>query len=477
MKILFIYPNVTKQISPQLGICSIAAIAHQLRHECDIYDLTIIPVGEEVSTFISKLDSFKPDLLAISCRSNEWEFIVQLFNSVNVDDKLKIFGGPHATVAPEEVINIADIVVIGEGEGIFSELLQKIESKDDYTITPGCWIKQGDKIIKNEMAPLISNLDEIPLPLWKIFDDIHYYDSYIKGLFKGAKVVGTFESARGCPYACTYCTNDKVRGLYQGKGKWRREKSVERIVEEIRTFRDEYGLDCVYFVDEVMLTSIDRLERFRDLYSSTIGAPFVFMERPENMIDEKVRIIKQAGAHMVSIGIESGDENLRKNLLGRRHSNKTIVSAFQTAKNYNITTHAFTMVGFPGQDRESIEKTYKLLKEARPNTVQVSTLYPLRGTKLYDQVVREKMFDPKTPMPKSYYGESSLKFPNKRQQELVRWRYLLSNYTSRFPGFHFFMMVQPSQRVARIFILLHTIFRLLRKGKVSFLLKAIFRRT
>lgn len=476
MKILFIYPNVTRQISPQLGICSIAAVADQLGHECDLYDLTIIPAGKEFSTFASKLESFEPDLLAVSCRSNEWAFINQLFRYVNVDDKLKVFGGPHAAVAPEEVIRIADIVVIGEGEDTFSELLRKMDCKEDFTKIAGCWIKQGRTIIKNEMRNLISDLDKIPLPYWKIFDDTHYYDSYIKTLFQGAKVVGTFESSRGCPYACTYCTNDYVRTLYRDKGKWHREKSVERVVQEVRLFRDEYGLDCIYWIDEVVMTSIDRLERFRDIYSSEIGLPFVFMERPENMTDEKVRIIKQAGAQRVSIGIESGDENLRKNLLDRRHSNETIISAFRTAKKYGLTTHAFTMIGLPGQDRHSIEETYRLIRETQPDTVQTTIFYPLRGTKLYEKVVEEELFDPKTHMPEGYYGESCLKFSRSWKEELLRWQFLLARYNSRFPGLRFFVIVQPSQLVFRIFVLAHQVYETFKREGFSYTLKAIYRR-
>ncbi|MFC1907290.1 B12-binding domain-containing radical SAM protein [Chloroflexota bacterium] len=476
MKILFVYPNVTRQISPQLGICSIAAVADQLGHECDLYDLTIIPAGKEFSTFTLKLESFEPDLLAVSCRSNEWAFLDQLFRYVKVDDKLKVFGGPHATVAPEEVIQIADIVVIGEGEDTFSELLKKIDCEEDFTKIAGCWIKEGSKIIKNEMRNLISDLDKLPVQYWKIFDDIHYYNSYIKTLFQGAKVVGTFEGSRGCPYACTYCTNDYVRTLYRGKGKWRREKSIERIVQEVCMFRDEYGLDCIYWIDEVLLTSFDRLKRFRDLYSSEIGVPFVFMERPENMIDEKVCIIKQAGAQRVSIGIESGDENLRKNLLGRHHSNETIISAFKTAKKYNLTTHAFTMVGYPDQDRHSIKETYRLIREAQPDTVQTSIFYPLRGTKLYEKVVEEGLFDPKTPMPKEYYSASCLNYPKRWKEELLRWEYFLANYNSRFPAFRFLVIIQPSQLVFRIFALAYRVCKTFKKEGFNYTLKAIHRR-
>jgi len=459
MKILFVYPNVTSQRSPQLGICMIASVAHQLGHECYMFDLTCIPRGKEVSTFKSKIESIKPDLLAVSCRSNEWPMIEKLFQSVNVSNILKVFGGPHATVAPEETLEIADIAVIGEGENTFSELLKRIKDGKDISKIAGTWTKKNGSIIKNDMRDLISDLDNLPFPYWNIFDSIHYKKSYVMEHFKGAGIVGTFETTRGCPYGCTYCTNDYIRGLYKDKGKWRREKSPERIIEEVKKFRDEYGLDGIYWIDEVVLTNIDRLKKFRDLYVSEIGVPFVFMERPENMTDEKVSIIKQAGAKMVSIGIESGDENIRRNLLNRHHSQETIINAFQTAKKYGITTYAFTMIGFPGEDRESIKNTYNLLKQAQPDKVQTTIFFPLGKTKLYEKTVREGLFDPRTPMPRHYYDKSCLNFPENKKKELLLWQFIIANYKSKLA--EFLMKFPSNQLVINIFILFHKIYFLL----------------
>jgi len=450
LKILFVYPNVTRAKSPQLGICMIAGVAHQLGHECDLYDLTTIPEGEEVTYFKSKLESYNPDILAVSCRSNEWSFVNKLFESIDVKNTLMVFGGPHSTVAPEEVIKIADIVVMGEGEDTFSEILKRVANGKKIDDIDGCWVKKENKIIKNKMRDLISDLDRLPIPYWKIFDNIHYYESYIKKLFGKSEVVGTFEFNRGCPYACTYCTNDYVRQLYKGKGKWRREKSPERIIQEMRLFRDKYGLDCVYFVDEVLLTNVDRLKKFQKLYTKKIGKPFVFMERPENMSDEKVKIIKKAGAKRVSIGIETGDESIRINKLNRLHSQKVIISAFRTAKKYGLITHAFIMVGFPSEDKTSIKKTYNLLAQAKPDTVQTTIFYPLKGTKLYEDVVGQGLFDPETPMPNEYYFTSHLKYSDKRKNDILRWQYILTNYKSRFTAL--FLITFPNNLVFRTFV-------------------------
>jgi radical SAM superfamily enzyme YgiQ (UPF0313 family) len=480
LKILFVYPNVTRDKSPQLGICSLAGVARELGHECRLFDLTVIPRGEESSLFKSQMESYRPDLLAVSCRSNEWTFTAELFRSVDTGDTVTIFGGPHATVAPEEVIEIADVVVLGEGERTFEELLRGIESGKDISTTRGCWGEKDGQVVKNEMRDLIPDLDALPTPYWELFDDTHYRGSFVKERITDATVVGAFEGSRGCPFACTYCTNDYVRNLYKGKGKWRREKSPERIVEEVLLFREIYGLDFIYWVDEVMLTDLDRLKVFRDLYRAKVGVPFCFMERPENMTDEKVRVIKEAGAQVASIGIESGDEQLRMNLLNRRLSQEKIVSAFQASEKHGITTHAFTIIGYPDESDDSTMETFKLLKEARPDTVQTTIFYPLRKTKLFDIVVEKGLFDPDSPMPSRYYHGTSLDFSEAKKKELLRSQYLLSNFDKI--GLRTFEIARRS-KLAFVAVRMYAlpreaslVLQTLRKEGARYTLSAIFRR-
>ena len=459
MRILFVYPNVTRQRAPQLGIAMISAIAKELGHQIDIFDLTIIPEGKEILSFKAILSNFKPDILAISSRSNEWTFVKKLCRSANIGNMIKIFGGPHPTVSPEDAIAIADIVVIGEGEEIFSEILKKLEKKEDLTQIPGCWVKKDGKIFKNPMRKLISNLDTLPLPNWKFFNNIHYYNNYHISEIRGAKVIGTFEGSRGCPYNCSYCTNAYMQSLYKNGGSWRREKSPERLIEEIKLFRAQYGLDGVFFIDDIVLTKKEKLRRFRDLYRSKIKVPIIFLERPENMTDEKVHIIKEANAFYVSIGIESGDENLRRNLLNRHHSQETIIAAFKTAQKYGLKTTAFTMIGFPGQDYRSIHKTYYILKKAKPDLVQTTIFYPLKRTKLYDMMVQEGLFDPNTEMPIGYYGTNDI--------ELIKYQFLLQYYYLPRFFLNLFLFVRNRNLSNRLFNYFLEIVRKYRIGGIS----------
>jgi anaerobic magnesium-protoporphyrin IX monomethyl ester cyclase len=373
---------------------------------------------------------------------------------------LKVFGGPHATVAPDEVMGIADIAILGEGEETFEELLKGLVNGGNIENIAGSWIRKNNKIIKNKMHNLIPNLDTLPFPYWKIFNDIHFYDSYIKIHFKGAKAIGTFESSRGCPYFCTYCSNDYTRSLYKGKGKWHREKSIKRLISEIKQFRNDYSLNGIYWIDEVLLTNIERLKEFKELYGSKIGVPFIFMERPENITNKKASLIREAGAEIVSIGIESGDDNIRRNILRRYHSQETIVSAFQTAKKCGLTTHAFTIVGLPGEEKQSMEETYKVLRKSQPDSVQTTIFCPLKGTMLFNQVISEGLFDQDMPMPENYYDRSTLKFSESKKNEIYRYQYFLPYYNDRLA--RFFLLIRCN-RILRGYIRFLKIYKIFRK--------------
>ncbi|MEK6710393.1 MAG: radical SAM protein, partial [Nitrospinota bacterium] len=241
----------------------------------------------------------------------------------------------------------------------------------------------------------------------------------------GTRIVGQFEGSRGCPYHCTYCSSPHVMGMYKGKGTWRREKSPRRMMEEIRDFEAMNGLDMIYFVDEIFLTQLPRLEEMADLFSRHVRKPFLFMERPEMVKEDKIRAIARAGAYSMSIGVESGDEEFRKRVLNRKMEEETIVRAFHLARGHGIKTHAFNMVGLPYEDRGRILASRELMKRVKPDTAQFSIFYPLVGTELRELCVREGFLPPDDEMPENYYAASVLDMPTMPRGDIIKYQKML----------------------------------------------------
>lgn len=415
MKVLFVYPNVTGQTTPQLGVASIltqiAAKAETL-----FFDLTFTPQHQMLQSYLDTFKQFKPDVVMVSCRTNEWGIVKKIIE-VSYPTPT-VIGGIHPTVAPEEVLAYSKIIVRGEAEHVIEPLLDNLKSGKDITKLPNVWVKSHGRIHKNEVAPLLQNLDKLPMPLFPAFRKEHFYNSYITNLFDWIKCVGTFETSRGCPYNCTYCCNSSMRHLYRHGGKYHRQKSARRVQKEIDEFKKHYpDTNFLYFVDDTFLVG-DWLEKFAEVYDKT---PFVFMTRAEQVTKAKMRLAASMGAKAVSIGIESGNESFRKRVLNRHMSNDQIVSAFQLAREAGLSTYAFNMVGLPGESQDDILSTIKLNKRIKPDIAQFTVFFPLKGTKLYDICMKDNLLKGKYPEIFTYYGKSYLNLPGFKDGEIAQW--------------------------------------------------------
>ncbi len=432
-KVLFVYPNVQRVRTVQLGIAVLSACLKRIGVKTRLFDTTALRRGCELEPFSRVLDEFRPDILAYSVRSNEWSLVKELLAEGRSRGITQIVGGPHPTHAPEDTIDHVDALVIGEGEGAITDIVRRLSAGDSITGIPNTWVNTDDGVVKAPKRDLISDLDTIPLPDWRLFDDIHTKQSYIRDMMDDVEVVAAIEGSRGCPYTCTYCANSALMESYAGQGRWRREKSPERIVEELQAFREVFGaLDFVYWVDEIWLTGIERLRRFRDAYKSGVGVPFSIMERPECVTEEKIKIISDAGLHYIAIGLESGDEELRSKLLQRHTKLEVLRRAFILPKRYGIRVHAFTMLGLPGQDEVSMMKTWDFMRQILPDTAQFTIFQPLEGTKLYDQVIEMGMYHPDDAT-ESFYDGTMLRQDGIDGKLVNRYRLLFDRYAVR-PG-------------------------------------------
>ncbi|MCH7704325.1 MAG: B12-binding domain-containing radical SAM protein [Planctomycetes bacterium] len=433
LRVLFVYPNVQRVWTFQIGIGILSSCLKQMGAETQLFDTTETPRGEESAPFRAILDDYQPDLIAYSIRSNEWTLTQELLTIGRARRIPQILGGPHATHAPEDCIPFADAIVIGEGEGAMADIARALASGEPLAGIANTWVNTQRGVVKTPKRDLIRDLDTLPFPDWRLFDEVHYKKSFIRDIMGGnLEVVAAIEGSRGCPFTCTYCSNSTLMEDYKGQGRWRREKSPERMVEELEAFRREFGrLDFVYWVDEIWLTGLDRLKAFRDLYKPRVGVPFSIMERPECITEEKIAVIADAGLHFVAIGLESGDEELRAGLLNRRTSIEILRQAFTLRKKYKIKVHAFTMVGLPGQDEASMMKTWRFMREVMPTSAQFSYFFPLKGTKLHDQSVDMGIYTPGE-MIESYHAGSVLDQEDVIGHDvLTRYHDLFNKYVTR----------------------------------------------
>lgn len=414
MRILFIYPNIVespKDISSGLGI--LISIAEE-KHKVKLIDSSFGVSDSEIAEIVRE---FNPELVAITSATNDFEYSCHIAKIIKKIKNIRIImGGFHPTIAPEEAIKRKeiDIICIGEGEEAFSELLESLEKGKINLRIKNLWIKNKNRIIKNPLRDLIVNLDKIPFPDREIFN----YEKYLDWNHGTA----TFITARGCPFQCSYCINHFLGKMYSGKGRYVRFRSINNLFEEIKKTKAIYKdkIKNIEFYDDTFTLDEKRIEEFCKRYKKEINLPFNINARV-NAVNKRIfALLKEAGCVRVSIGIESGDENIRNRILKRNMSEADIIQTFREAKEAGLKTYAFNMVGIPFETEASIRKTIELNKKCRPDYIGVSIFNAFKGTEIYDIAKKNKWLRER--YSSSYFRDSNIKHPNFSVKRLRRIR-------------------------------------------------------
>ena len=223
MKIILIS---TATFPSDQGIRTISSVLKKAGHQVKII---FMAYSEDYSKFYKKREldyllkiSENSDLIGISSYASTAPRAIQILNFFKRKNLQKpiVWGGVHATISPQDCIKYVDMVCVGEGEGAVLDLVEAIEKNKPIDKIKNLWIRKEDKIIKNPIRLIIDNLDELPFADYDLQD--HYIlESHNLRKFKEEDLSGQifFLTGRGCPYGCTYCSNNLFNKLYKGKCK------------------------------------------------------------------------------------------------------------------------------------------------------------------------------------------------------------------------------------------------------------------
>jgi anaerobic magnesium-protoporphyrin IX monomethyl ester cyclase len=406
-KILFIHPNDYLSIGIPSGIAILSAILKEKGYNVDLFDFTFIktekierepkqanaglylkteysiedltandPIQPLAGAFKKKLEDFKPDLLAISVMTGHFDKTMDLLKKVKPKYKV-VVGGVHATLCPEDVLKFkeVDFACVGEGEEMILELCECLEKHKDYSGLKNLGFKRDGKIRINECRPFVD-MDKLPVPDWSLFDERHFFRPFMGKIYKGS----FYTMSRGCPQLCTYCVNGSLRKILRNCGRYFRYQSPKTTIKQLAYLKEKFGATWFKFADDsIMLLSEEYLEELADGLSP-LHIKFGCSVRPETTTANKVRLLKKMGCVAASVGVESGNEELRREILNRRMSNDQIKNAIKLLKAKNIRVSTFNMIGLPGETRNDVFKTIKLNREFGVEAVNVYIIYPYPGT-------------------------------------------------------------------------------------------------
>jgi len=341
-------------------------------------DLMSLPTEKEYQQVIDLLKKLEPDLVGVSLRSSFFRIAYELTRRVRKELSIPvIWGGTHPTVAPEESIKIADMICIGEGEYPLLELAERISNSKDYSDVQSLWVRKGGQIFKNDVRPLLQDLDSLPFPDYG--DDDKYFVEN-DGIISRDPGLETFNlnimASRGCPYHCSYCCNSIFKDLYKGKGKRVRRRSVENVIDEIFALKDKFkNIKRIDFIDEVFAWDKEWTKRFTGRYQMEVGLPFQCAQHP-NMVDRDILVmLKDAGLERVEVGVQSGSERIRKGYFERPVSNEKLQQTSQFLKQMGIVPFYDFIVDNPFEtDEDKREGLEFLLTFPRPFHLHVFSL-------------------------------------------------------------------------------------------------------
>ena len=365
MHISFINPTLGNDYSAMdIAITYLATYVNEKsEHSASIIDLTFHRRHwrEHLKARINK---YKPDLIGFSTNTMYMQYVKTVMKELKINYKLPIIvGGHHASIYPEDTINIpeCDAVYIGDGEIPLLNYLNRVRDNDKPYEIEGIWFKKENHIIRNKGGSFNENIDSLPCPNWDLWEDLDKYFYFLGMLY----VIGS----RGCPYRCSYCDAHGISDAV--KGNYFRMRNPKDYALELLYYWDKYkdrNLRLFQLFDPVFTIDFNWLKEFCYNYRKLGLAnkiKFSSFARIDNLDENKLKILSKSGCGLLRVGVETGNEYIRNNIYKKYVSNKKISEVSKLCKKYNIALTAFYILGGPGETKKTIKETIKFADKIR----------------------------------------------------------------------------------------------------------------
>lgn len=368
-----------------MGVMHISAYLKKNNHSCEVF------VESLEKDLFDKIAEEKPDLIGFSTLSGSFKWALNLskaikskFNHIPI-----VFGGVHVYSNPAAVLKCdsIDIICTGEGEIAMKELCDSIDTGNINTKIGGLWFKdKNGHIIKTHMSKLIDDLDSLPFP------DRQLYWKYPS--IESRNILPILGS-RGCPYTCSYCFIPKAKEIFDGLGKFVRQRSAENIIEELNhCLKLSPKKKVVHFVEDHFGNNRTRtLDILRKLSSIEPRISWAGAIRIERFVEEKyVAELGKTNHSVLGLAVECGNEEYRNTVLSREVKNSDIIKSAELSRKYGIRYVTMNMIGLPGETYEMALETLELNIMLKPEYANCYVYQPYAETKLKDYGVEHNYF-------------------------------------------------------------------------------------
>ena len=412
MRVLLIQPpydlneDDERQAMPPLGLAYIGAVCERAGHEVRIIDCVVedyarvVPLpdgrrrhGLDDAGLAERIRTFRPELVGVSClfsaQSQSAHHVCGLVKQID-PSILTIMGGAHPSAVPEEVLTDPDVDAAGLGEGEMT-MLRLIDALQEAPFPPadpsGLAFRRNGQVEVHRPVQFLADLDTLPLPARHLLPmDRYFRHRSPHGAVVRRHPCTNVVTSRGCPAQCTFCSIHTVWGR-----KFRRH-STQRVIEEIETLVNDYGVREIQFEDDNL--TLDK-PRMREICQTIIDRRIDITWTTPNGVaiwaldDEMVRLMRRAGCYHITIAVESGSQAVLREIINKPLNLERVHPIVRAAREVGMGISAFFVVGFPGETKADIAQTFEFGLKMRADHVHFFTATPYPGTALFSQCVDE----------------------------------------------------------------------------------------
>jgi len=354
-----------------IGLYYIAALLMEEGFHTHIINLAKT-CDDAINVFKKTLKKEQPDIIGFSVTNpNRWNAMECAREARQVNPEIFIvFGGPAPTFLWDHLFSVCpdiDVIVTGEGEITFLELVTELETKTigSFEQINGLVFKKGPALVKTLPRPPIESLDTLVHPS-KYFIFQH------------------LAMSRGCPGSCTFCGSPRFWGNKQV-----RVHSPEWFAHEIEVLSQK-GVSHFYISDDTFTMDKQRVMAFcRLIVQKKLSITWNAISRVDYIDEDLLLAMRKAGCIQLSFGVESGSVKIRTTL-GKPIPQEKIIHTFSLTAAYGILPRAYFIYGSPGETDQTIEDSIDLLSRIKPLGAIFYMMVIFPGTFLYESARKKQ---------------------------------------------------------------------------------------
>jgi len=361
-----------------MGLISTGTYLGNFDYEVEIFDGLHYPLD-----YI--LNRINADIVGINFNIFSTSSMDRIAEQAKKQGSLVVVGGQAATPLTKQLLqgnkNI-DLVVRYDGEEALRQIADRVkEGSNDFWGIPNIAYRKAGNIVEEKIEKI--EIEKLPIPHRKIkgINLEKYIDFWVGD--SSIRATNTF-TKRGCNRACSFCARiDK--GI--------RARTPEQVFEEDKKLVEEFKVNYIWEMSDTYFTDINWLRRFRKIYESNGGLPVKYWAFCDirDINKETVEIMSALNVDKVCVGIESGNEEIRRNN-GKNFTNKEVYEAVKLLGKAGITLEDSYVLGLMGENEETIKQTYKLSQQVAKLCKTERTAYnlilPLPGSPIWQRMMQ-----------------------------------------------------------------------------------------